>query len=169
MDFSYRKATIEESNQITRIYESAQAFMEAHGNPQWAKGFPDENDVRGGIYGGILYCVIANSEIAAVFAAVNHDGNYDEIEGSWLTEGNYIAVHRVAVSEKYRSIGAAKFIINHAAEELARTRGRTSIRIDTHEMNKPMRGLLISQGFTECGSVYISRDYSKRIAYEKIL
>ena len=104
-----------------------------------------------------------------MFAAVDHDGNYDEIEGKWLTKGNYIAVHRVAVSEKYRGSGAAKFVLNYAAEELARTRGRTSIRIDTHEMNKPMRSLLASQGFTECGTVYISRDYSQRIAYEKIL
>lgn len=169
MHFTYRKATISEIEQITKIYVSAQAFMEANGNPQWIKGFPDENDVRGGILGGILYCVMAGSEIAAVFAAVNHDGNYDEIEGSWLTEGNYLAVHRVAVSEKYRGSGAAKFVMNCAAEELARTRGRTSIRIDTHELNKPMRSLLASQGFTECGNVYISRDYSKRIAYEKIL
>lgn len=169
MNYSYRKATIEDFKEITLIYASAQAFMEAQGNPQWTKGFPDENDVRGGIYGGILYCVIANNEIAAVFAVVDHDGNYDEIEGKWLTEENYVAVHRVAVSEKYRGLGAAKFVINCAAEELARSRGRKSIRIDTHELNRPMRSLLVSQGFTECGIVYISRDYSSRIAYEKIL
>ena len=169
MNYSYRKATIDDLKEITGIYASAQAYMETHGNPQWTKGFPDENDVRGGIYGGILFCVIANNEVAAVFAAVNHDGNYDEIEGKWLTEENYLAVHRVAVSEKYRGLGAAKFVMNYAAEELARTRGRTSIRIDTHEMNKPMRSLLASLGFTECGIVYISRDYSQRIAYEKIL
>ncbi len=169
MHFSYRKADIAESEEITAIYASAQAFMESHGNPQWVKGFPDINDIRGGIYGGILYCVIAEGNIAAVFAAVNHDGNYDEIEGAWLTGGNYLAVHRVAVSEKYRGSGAAKYILNYAAEELARTRGRTSIRIDTHEMNKPMRNLLDSQGFTECGTVYITRDYSQRIAYEKII
>ena len=169
MEFSYRKATIEEFTQINKIYESAKAQMAAQGNPDWTKGFPDANDVRGGIYGGVLYCVVANGEIAAVFAAVNHDGNYEEIEGSWLTKGNYLAVHRVVVSEKYRGSDAAKFVLNTAAEELARTRGRTSIRIDTHEMNRPMRSLLASQGFTECGNVYISNDYSLRIAYEKIL
>ena len=169
MNFSYRKADIAELKEITKIYASAQAFMEAQGNPQWVKGFPDENDVRGGILGGILFCVIAENEVAAVFAAVDHDGNYDEIEGSWLTKGNYLAVHRVAVSEKYRGSGAAKFVLNYAAEELARSREKTSIRIDTHEMNKPMRSLLATQGFTECGNVYISRDYSQRIAYEKIL
>lgn len=169
MNFSYRKAAISEAEEITKIYASAQAYMEANGNPQWEKGFPDKNDVRGGIYGGILYCVIAQDEIAAVFSAVNHDGNYDEIEGSWLTKGNYLAVHRVAVNEKYRGCGAAKFVLNCAAEELAHSRSRTSIRIDTHELNKPMRSLLVSQGFTECGNVYISRDCSRRIAYEKIL
>ena len=58
MNFSYRKATIAEAKEIIEIYASAQAYMEAHGNPQWVKGFPDANDIRGGIFGGILFCVI---------------------------------------------------------------------------------------------------------------
>lgn len=57
MIYSYATADISQLEDILNIYRSAQAYMEANGNPQWQKGFPDENDIRGGIYGGILYTV----------------------------------------------------------------------------------------------------------------
>lgn len=169
MEFKYGKADISCLDEIRRIYQGAQAFMERNGNPQWQKGFPDETDIRGGIFGGILYVVKAEDVPVAVFSAVNHESNYDEIEGEWLTDGNYLAVHRVAVREDFRGKGAAKYILNVAAPEIARTRGRDSIRMDTHEKNVPMRGLLREQGFTECGIINLFRDDTERIAFEKVL
>ncbi len=169
MIYSYVTADISQLDEILNIYRNAQEYMEAQGNPQWQKGFPDENDIRGGIYGGILYTVRAEGEIVAVFSAVNHDGNYDEICGEWLTAGNYLAVHRVAVREDYRGKGAAKYIVDVAAEEIAKSRGKGSIRMDTHEKNIPMRSLLLSHGFTECGFVSLIRDDTERIAFEKII
>jgi ribosomal protein S18 acetylase RimI-like enzyme len=104
----------------------------------------------------------------AVFAAVGYDRDYDEIDGEWLTVGNYLAVHRVAVADSFRGKGAAKFATS-AAAEIAHSRGRTSLRFDTHEKNLPMRSLLKSQNFTECGKVKIFRDDTERIAFEKII
>lgn len=167
MGFSYKTADISELEGIMEIYSAAQAFMEKNGNPQWPKGFPDRVDITGGILGGILYSVHSDGKLAAVFSAVNYDGDYDEIDGRWLTDGNYLAVHRVAVAESCRGSGAAKFIVGTAAEEIARSRGRESIRMDTHEKNAPMRSLLEKQGFTQCGTVRLYRDLSSRIAFEK--
>ncbi len=169
MQFVYRCATGAQLDEIADIYAGAQAYMEANGNPQWARGFPDRTDLRGGILGGIIYAVFCEGEMAAAFSVVNHEGNYDEIEGKWLTSGNYLAVHRLAVAEKFRGSGAAKYIINVAAPELAAARGRGSIRMDTHEKNKPMLNLLREQGFTECGIVYTARDNTARVAFEKLL
>jgi len=152
MKFVYRKAKTEDLNELMRIYTAAQAFMEANGNPQWGKGFPDENDV-----------------IAAVFSAVGYDRDYDDIIGGWLSDGKYLAVHRVASAEKYRGQGAAKFIVNCAANEIAKVRKCKSVRMDTHEKNIPMRSLLTSQGFTECGIITLIRDDSARIAFEKLI
>ena len=90
-------AELSELDEIMKIYSDAQAFMASNGNPQWPAGFPDKTDVTGGILGGILYCVKHSGEIAAVFSAVNYDGDYDGLEGKWLTGGNYLAGHRVAV------------------------------------------------------------------------
>ncbi len=170
MKFKFRKAEINDLDEIMRIFVCAQAFMQAHGNPQWQKGFPDENDVRWGIYGGVLFVVTSESDkIAAVFSIAGYDRDYDKIDGKWLTSGNYLAVHRVAVSENFRGEGAAKFIVNQAACEIARSRGRQSLRMDTHEKNAPMLALLKSQGFTECGKITLFRDDTSRVAFEKIL
>lgn len=169
MEFTYAQSTISHLNEVMEIYQGAQAYMAAHGNPQWDKGFPAENDIKGGIFGGIIYEVHSGGNIAAVFSVVNHEGNYDEIEGKWLTDGNYLAVHRLAVAEPFRGSGAAKYILSVAAPELAKLRGRTSIRMDTHEKNGPMLNLLKEQGFSRCGIIYVSRNYTERIAFEKIL
>ena len=170
MKFVYRKAKTEDLNELMRIYTVAQAFMEANGNPQWGKGFPDENDVKCGIVGGVLYVVAAsNGEIAAVFSAVGYDRDYDDIQGGWLSDGKYLAVHRVASAEKYRGQGAAKFIVNCAANEIAKVRKCKSVRMDTHEKNIPMRSLLTSQAYTECATITLIRDDSARIAFEKLL
>lgn len=169
MDFSYGVAQISQLDKIMEIYSSAQRFMESNGNPQWGRGFPDKRDITEGIFGGIIYTVTSKGEIAALFSVVNYDGNYDIIEGEWLTSGNYLAVHRVAVAENFRGTGAAKYIVNTAAKEIARLRGRTSIRMDTHEKNAPMLKLLHGMGFTECGIVTLARDLTYRIAFEKVL
>ncbi len=169
MQFTCRQANIGDFPQIWDIYVKAQEYMESHGNPQWKKGFPNETDIKGGIYGGILYVVMNEGNICAVFSAVNHDEDYDEIEGEWKTKDNYLAVHHVAVNDKYRGKGAGKYIINKAGAELARNRGRKSLRFDTHEKNIPMQHLLTRCGADMCGYVYISGDGTKRMAYEKVI
>ena len=170
MQFNFRQAKISDLEEVMCIFTDAQAFMQSHGNPQWPKGFPYKNDVRWGILGGVLYVVTAeNGKIAAVFSVAGYDRDYDEIDGKWLTSGNYLAVHRVAVSSDFRGTGAAKYIVNNAACEIAHSRGRLSIRMDTHEKNAPMLALLKSQGFTECGKITLIRDYTSRVAFEKIL
>lgn len=168
MEFEYKIADVSALDEIIDIYRTAQSFMESNGNPQWGKGFPSSDDILGGILGGIIYTVLCGGEIAAVFSVAHYDIDYDEINGSWLTEGNYLAVHRVAVAEKFRGKGAAKFIIKSAAE-IARSLRRGSLRLDTHEKNIPMRSLLTSQGFTQCGTIRLIRDDTTRIAFEKTI
>lgn len=168
MNFEYRKAELSDLNSIMQIYGEAQSFMESYGNPQWERGFPSEADVRGGIFGGIIYVVTVEEEITGVFSVVFYDHDYDTINGKWLSSDKYIAVHRVAVSDKFRRKGAAKFIIK-SADELAKQSGAKSVRFDTHERNIPMLTLLSTNGFTRCGTILIFRDDTQRIAFEKLI
>lgn len=168
MNLEYRKAELSDLNSIMQIFSEAQSFMEKSGNPQWERGFPSEADVRGGIFGGIIYVVTADKEIAGVFSVVFYDHDYETIDGEWLSSDKYIAVHRVAVSDKYRRKGVAKFILK-TADEIARENGAKSVRFDTHELNTPMLTLLSSNGFTRCGTICIFRDDTLRIAFEKLI
>ena len=52
--------------------------------------------------------------------------------------------------------------------ELARGKGKLSLRIDTHEGNLAMRKMLAKNGFVYCGVIYLAGG-DKRVAYERIL
>ena len=102
------------------------------------------------------------------YAAIvsGEDPYYENIDGQWLTNGNYITVHRIAIHNNFLHRGYADHII-HYAEKNAKTQGIPSFRIDTHHDNLFMRNLVRNNGFTYCGIVQV-RD-GERLAYEKKL
>ena len=114
---------------------------------------------------------LAVSAAAAGFVSCTSVGyaepDYDTIyEGQWR-DSAYLAVHRVAVSVASRGTGVAAAIMEYAAVQ-AKSLGRTSLRIDTHKGNLPMRRMLEKQGFEYRGMIYLA-DGAHRVAYEKIL
>ncbi len=169
MKLTYRQALIGDLSRIMEIYRAAQMFMEETGNPQWERGFPSENDVRWGIAGGIMFVVLDGNTVAGVFSAMVYDCDYNEINGGWLTDGKYLAVHRVAVATEYRRMGIAQYMFTTAIPEIAYSRGKQSIRMDTHIKNLPMRGLLEKMEFVPCGIIKLIRNGTERLAFEKLL
>ena len=74
-------------------------------------------------------------------------------------------MHRIAVSDSSLRNGVAGKCMAYA-EEIASGLGYSSVRIDTHEGNLPMRGMLEKCGYKYCGIIYLE-DGQKRVAYEK--
>ena len=120
--------------------------------------------------------VTLDGEIVGTFALIfDGEPTYRVIEqGSWSLpdrtesgEWSYLAIHRVAVSVASRGTGVSTAIIRHA-EDTARSLGRTSLRIDTHEGNVVMRRMLEKHGFVHCGTIYLQNG-DPRVAYEKVL
>ena len=59
-------------------------------------------------------------------------------EGAWLTGGDYVVLHRLAVADGEKGRGvAAEFM--RRTEALARGRGVGSFRVDTNFDNRYMR------------------------------
>ena len=91
------------------------------------------------------------------------------IEGNWKTKNNatYGVIHRMAVSNKFRGKGIAKFIF-FQCEQFLKQNNIKSMRIDTHEKNLGMQGLLKKLGYHYCGVIYLENN-DKRLAFEKLI
>lgn len=115
--------------------------------------------------------------IATAMIGTSGEPTYDVIyDGAWLTDSSsvyprYVTVHRVAVADGATGRGVARFLLGEAVR-IAQVCGAQSVRIDTHEGNTPMRGLLRSCGFAECGVIMLDDPLEptpERLAFEKLV
>ena len=159
MSYRIRKAQKQDLPRIHEIYATARQFMRDNGNKtQWeGKDAPElllEEDIRQ----GNLY-VLEDTEIHAVFAFIfGEDPAYLKIEqGSWKSDTEYAAVHRVASDGTVRNVLGQ--VMDYCKAQISH------LRIDTHEDNKVMQHVIEKCGFVRCGIIYVA-DGTPRIAYE---
>lgn len=160
-----RRTTPDDLPDLLRIYEAARAFMVRAGNPhQWAeRGWPPEEVVASDIERGLSYACVADERPVACFLydfGPEVEPTYAHIDGAWVAGGPYGVVHRIASDGTTRGAGTA--CLEWALEQSGH------LRIDTHEDNRPMQGLLAALGFTRCGIIYLE-DGDPRIAFERVL
>lgn len=162
-----RKATITEVPVIWEILQYAIAQRKADGSQQWQDGYPNENSIRNDIDNGSAYVLEDNGTIL-LYAAVIFDKEpaYENIEGKWLTEGDYMVLHRVAASPLAKGKGIATQFFQ-IIEDLCVQNNVFSIKIDTNFDNVPMLKIIDRLGYTYCGEVYFRG--SARKAFEKVL
>lgn len=165
----FRQAARPDLDAILAIIRQAQEYFRSHGIDQWQNGYPDRADILRDIANGSSRILLAQGRPIAT-AAVSFGGEptYDAVYGGqWLSNGAFAVVHRIAVEEKHKGAGAASFMLGKI-ERLCLGRGVPSIKVDTHEDNRPMQRLLQKNRFIRCGLIYLS-DGSRRIAFEKLL
>lgn len=164
---------------IMDILADGRATLAALGIDQWQSGYPYRDIVEYDVVQGASHVVVDDDDVIVGTAMLSFSGEqyYDYIDrGFWLTDSSsndpcYGVVHRVAVAGFCKGRGVASFLME-SAEHLTEDHGRTSVRIDTHPGNLPMRNLLAKRGYTECGIIYINHaegGMPDRIAYEKIV
>ena len=155
-----RNALLSDWNDIAEIYTIARRFMKSAGNPtQWGDTDPSENTVRRDIRSGNFYVIEMDGRIQAVFSMIpGIDPTYLHIDGAWLNDNPYAAVHRVASRGEVK--GLVGQILTWTLEQY------DTVRIDTHEDNIPMQRALAKAGFTVCGRI-LAENGTPRIAYQK--
>ena len=121
-----RKAAPSDIPRIMEIYRAAQEFMIKSGNP--------------GQWG----------------RSYPTEEDYGVIDGAWLNDEEYVAIHRIANDGALH--GVVAFVTDFCKEKYR------NIRVDTHEKNLPMQRALERSGFVRCGTVWV-RDKSPRIAF----
>lgn len=167
MAFEFRKALVTEQSRIWEILEQAIVRRKEDGSQQWQDGYPNPDVVRKDIGAGVGFVLIENGVIAGYAAVlINDEPTYADIEGKWLTNEDFVVVHRVAVAQNYLGRGLSGKIFGYI-EEYATNNNIHSVKVDTNFDNIAMMKILEKRGYVYCGEVYFRG--SPRRAYEKVL
>ncbi|HUH75315.1 MAG TPA: GNAT family N-acetyltransferase [Chitinophagales bacterium] len=162
-----RKALLSDQTIIWKILQHAIQQRKEDGSNQWQNGYPNPQTILDDIANGAAHVLTENEKIIAYVAIIfDIEPAYTIIEGEWLSDGEYVVVHRVAVSKEVKSKGIATHIFK-MIEKLVIEQEIYSIKVDTNFDNIPMLKILDNLGYTYCGEVYFN--HSPRRAFEKVL
>lgn len=167
MTLEFRKATTADADQIWHILEKAIARRKAEGSDQWQDGYPNPAVIAQDIANNHGYVLAAGDKIAGYVALlINDEPAYADIKGKWLTSGDFVVYHRVAISDDFLGQGLAQQMLKHV-EDFARDHQISSVRADTNFDNKGMLRIFEKLGYVYCGEVFF-RDAARK-AFEKVL
>ena len=162
-----RKAQIPEAEIIWQILQQAIERRRKDGSNQWQDGYPNQEVVKTDISLGKGYVLEIDNAIAAYAALVfNDEPAYYEIIGDWLTNDDFLVIHRVAVSNDFLGKGIAVLLFQKL-EDFAKENQVFSIKVDTNFDNLAMLHILEKLDYQYCGEVYFRG--SARKAFEKVL
>ena len=167
MNFTFRKAKIEDLENIWAIIEKAIDRRKADGSNQWQDGYPNAEVLKKDISLKIGHVPCTDNDIVAyTTVGINAEPEYNNLKGKWLTNTDYVVFHRLAVAENYLGKGVATTCFNliHA---FAKKNNINSIKADTNFDNEPMLHLFKKFDYKYCGKVYFRG--SERLAFEKLL
>lgn len=155
---NFRKIKNNEKEKVNKIYLEASEHLKNLKINQWQNNeIPKITDMEN------IYVLLINDEIVATVKLMTYDNDYEN-NNIWKFK-NYLAVHRLGISNNYRGKGISKELFK-SIEEFAINNGNDSIRIDTHEDNKTMQYLLDKYKYEYRGIIYLD-SVGKRFAYEK--
>ncbi len=162
-----RKATLSELPAIWDILQQAIQQRKEDGSEQWQNGYPNEQTVYDDISNGYGYVLIDDNVVIAYAAIIfGVEPAYNDIKGKWLTDGDYVVVHRVATSNAVKGKGVATRLFK-MIEDLCMEEKIYSIKVDTNFDNVPMMKILDKLNYVYCGEIFFSG--ASRKAYEKVV
>jgi len=166
-----KHATIKDIPAIMSVIKDAQNYLAGLGIDQWQDGYPTVQQIELDIKNGDSYLIYDddNNVMGTTVFTTKKEPTYQAIEGEWLTgkEAAYGVIHRLAVADRFRKSGLAKFVFNYCHDALKK-QGIKSLRIDTHRDNKGMQNLIQKMGYSYCGVIIIESG-AERLAYEKMM
>ena len=151
----------EELDEVMALYDHARLFMRQNGNlTQWNNGYPSKDIILEDIALKRSFVIKKDDNIQAVFSFIDgNDETYDYIEGLWINNQPYGAIHRIA--SRCLEKGTLHVAVNYCLQFV------NNIRIDTHKDNIIMQKALEKEGFSKCGIIHL-KDGSPRLAYQKV-
>lgn len=167
MNVQLQKASLSQANEIWEILQAAIERRRKDGSQQWQDGYPNLEVIEKDInkeQGFVLTNGVSIIGYCAIL--INDEPEYANLKGRWLTNGDFVVFHRVAIHENHLGKGLAKKML-YLIEEFALNHRIFSIKADTNFDNHAMLKIFETMGYTYCGEVHFRG--SARKAFEKVL
>ncbi|WP_292010568.1 GNAT family N-acetyltransferase [Chryseobacterium sp.] len=166
-EIKLRKAESSDKEIIWIILQQAIERRRLDGSTQWQDGYPNQQTVESDIEKGFGYVLTVDDQVAVYTALIfNDEPAYSTIEGAWLSDGEFLVIHRVAVLEEFAGQGLVKKLFE-LIEDFTKSKGVASIKVDTNYDNIAMLKILENLGYSYCGEVLLRGGMRK--AFEKII
>lgn len=167
MNILLRKANNSDVPEIWNILQDAIKKRKEEGSRQWQDGYPNPQVIQSDIDDSVGFVVSSEDEIIGCCTLfINHEPLYKDIQGKWITDGDFIAFHRLAIKKTHIERGLASQVLR-LIEQYARDNDIYSIKADTNFDNLPMLMLFKRMGYTYCGE--INTRGRPRKAFEKVI
>lgn len=154
-----RKASLNDLDIIMNMISNGRNHIQEYHINQWVNGYPSKEVIIEDINTNKGYVLLDEKEIVGYFAKLDHDECYDKIDGSWINDSPYVAIHRTVTKYFNSGLGSKMF------DEIKKKYDH--IRVDTHKGNISMNKCLLKNNFKYCGIIYL-KDGNPRNAYEYI-
>ena len=167
MEYTFRKATPADAGAIWTILQNAIERRKADGSAQWQDGYPNPTVIDQDIEKEQGFVLLNGRDVVGYTAIlINDEPAYENIEGKWLSDTDFVVFHRVAISASHLGKGISSVLLAEI-EKFARINKIKSVRADTNFDNAAMLKIFDRAGYRYCGEVYFRG--SARKAFEKVL
>lgn len=159
---------------IYTCIKDAKKMLKESGSDQWqdTDGYPNMETISNLVAARSMYINVEDNEIVGCLALCRgKESNYEEIEGKWLNDEPYYALHLMAVKNGHYHKGVASNLIKEMIK-IAYNDQIYNLKADTKAENIPMASLLQKQGFIKTGVINIKREGvldPKRDAYQLVI
>ncbi|RAK02249.1 N-acetylglutamate synthase-like GNAT family acetyltransferase [Larkinella arboricola] len=163
-----RLAILDDIPAILQLIRRVVPLMRATGNLQWDDQYPNAAVFENDIAQDQLWVAELDHQLVGL-AAITTDQEPEYAEVGWDLTETAVVVHRLAVDPAVRGRGIAAQLMNQA-EEVARQRGISVLRIDTNTQNEATQRLFPKLGYQFAGEIGLSfRPGLRFYCYEKRL
>ncbi|MFC5412792.1 GNAT family N-acetyltransferase [Larkinella bovis] len=163
-----RLATLQDIPALLRLIRRVVPLMQAAGNFQWDEHYPSAAVFEKDIERDQLWVAELDQQLVGV-AAITTDQEPEYAQVGWDLTETAVVVHRLAVDPEVRGRGIAARLMKQA-EEVARQRGITVLRIDTNTQNEATQRLFPKLGYCFAGEIGLGfRPGLRFYCYEKRL
>ena len=115
----FRKATIEDADAVSEIYDLARESLKRNEIPQWQNGVPGRDTFLVDVSHGVSYVMEVGGEVIATIQIIENEPYYaNVVDGNWRSN-NALVAHRVAVKVGCRHDGVGSKLLEAAAKNAA--------------------------------------------------